>query len=250
MNFNTIDEILEKNKTIAYVIIAFALLPWLGSFFITTYLTGEELPAYLEKATSQLFSPELIIIYLVCSILMSLSLVINTLIIVIGAYYLQYYSLLYLSPAYMLACTIGYIIGKMLPKGPILKLMEEVPDLKAVALNMKESQVSTVGFTKMSPILPFVITNALFGILNFDFKKFFVGSFLGKWPRVLLFTFIGASIKSLRDISNKSYGKEWWVWLVGAVIFCLSLAGLYYTVIKKRRKNPEAIKLDLEEGSE
>lgn len=234
MNINVIEEILEKNKTIAYTIIAFAVLPWLGSSFISFYLAEKELQDFLSNATKDLFSVQLVCIYLICSVLMSLSLVVNTLIIIIGAYYMQYYSLLYLSPAYMLSCTVGYIIGKMLPKRSILDLMDEIPDLRTVAQNMQSSQVSTVGFTKMSPILPFVITNALFGILDFDFKKFFVGSFLGKWPRVLLFTFIGASIKSISEVADKSYNK-WWVYVIGGAIFVLSLAGLYFTVIKKKR---------------
>ncbi len=240
MNINVIEEILEKNKTIAYTIIAFAVLPWLGSFCITTFLTGGDLHPYLENVFRSfntpnpvIFSTEIVLIYLLCTVLMSFSLVINTLIIILGAFYMDYYSLLYLSPAYMLSCTIGYIVGKMLPKSTILALMEEIPDLRTVAQNMQSSQVSTVGFTKMSPILPFVITNALFGILDFDFKKFFVGSFLGKWPRVLLFTFIGASIKSISEVADKSYNK-WWVYAIGGVIFSLSLAGLYFTVIKKK----------------
>lgn len=234
LRLEIIDEILEKNKTIAYTIITFVILPWLGVFCITTYLTGDDLNPYLK--TAELWTLKLAFIYLICTFLMSFSLVINTLIIVMGAHYLGFASLIYLSPAYMLSCAIGYGVGRLLPKGQILKLMDEIPDLKAIAGNMQNSQLSTVGFTKMSPILPFVITNALFGILNFDFKKFMVGSFLGKWPRVLLFTFIGASISNVQDIASKSYGKEWWVWAAGAVIFALSIAGLYFTVIKKKNQ--------------
>lgn len=225
-----IDDILEKNKTIAYTIITFALLPFVGSFCISTYLTGEELPAFLENAKA--FPLQIICIYLICSLFMSFSLVVNTLIIVVGAYYLKFYSLIYLSPAYMLACAIGYGVGKIMPKEAVLKLIEEVPELKTIAENMQNSQVSTVGLTKMSPILPFVVTNALFGILNFNFRKFMIGSFLGKWPRVLLFTFIGTTISSFKELSSKSYGKEWWVWAIGIVIFAISIAGLYFTVVK------------------
>lgn len=236
MKLDLIEEILERNKTIATTIIVFMILPWLGSIVITSYMGGEDLPNYLEQfRNAPAFSFELIMIYLFCSLLMATSTVVNTLIIVIGAYYLKYDSLLYLSPAYMLACTIGYIIGKFLKKDAILKLIDETEGLKEITENMKSSQLSTVGFAKMSPVLPFVITNALFGVLNFSFPKFFIGSFIGKWPRVLLFTFIGVSIKSINEISDKSYGKHLWVYAAGAVIFALSLAGLYFTIIKKKK---------------
>lgn len=237
MDFKLIEEIIEKNQKIATIIIVFAILPWLGSVLISSYLAGEDLPIFLANATTELFSWKLVWIYLFCSFLMSTSLVVNTLIIVIGAYYLKFYSLIYLSPAYMLACTIGYFIGKNINKEAINNLISEVKGLKEITERMQDSQLSTVGLTKMSPVLPFVVTNALFGVLNFNFYKFFIGSFLGKWPRVLLFTFIGTSIKSLQEIYDKKYGDQWWVYAIGVGIFIISFAALYYTLIKKKDTN-------------
>ncbi|MFN8437627.1 MAG: VTT domain-containing protein [Cytophagales bacterium] len=233
MNLKVIEEVLDKNQKIAYTIIAFALLPWLGSFAITSYMAGEELPAYLKAASATLFSWDLVLIYFICAILMSMSLVVNTLIIVIGAFYLGFSSLLYLSPAYMLACTIGYFIGTRFKSDEIDDLLLNVDGLRELTERMKGTQLSTVSFAKMSPILPFVITNGLFGYLKFKFSTFFIGSFLGKWPRVLLFTFIGTSIKSLQQIYDKEFGKEWWVYVAGAALFAISFWGLYKTLNKK-----------------
>ncbi len=225
-----IENLYEKNKTAFTWLVIFSVLPFLTGGLITWLLNNYH--EYLPNFTTS----EWIILYSIVGVCMSVGAVPNTLIAAIGGYFLGFSSLFYLSPAYMVAATFGYFIGRFVDTGNFKATLLEDPKVEQIVNKLQTKELATIIFAKISPVLPFVLMNALFGMLRYNFIKFLIGSWIGKMPRVLLFTYIGTQVKNIMEITSKGFGKELWVYAVSAGLVIASLAGVYFFILKPKSK--------------
>ncbi|MFQ3576157.1 MAG: VTT domain-containing protein [Cytophagales bacterium] len=221
----------EENQKVFYVFLALSFLP---------LLTGTSLAYFIYEhyQTIKTFSTkEWLLVYTFLALAMGLNGVPNNLIAACGGYFLGFSSLLYLSPAYMVACVIGYVLGRNFLNEKVKNDLLKDKSLEKYLEKVQKNEFSTVVLTKVSPVMPFLVTNALFGMLRYKPVNFLMGCFVGKWPRVALFTFIGTTIMEFQSFLDGSYSKQSWVYLVLLALVTISLAGLYFTIIKPAQKN-------------
>lgn len=136
----------------------------------------------------------------------------------------------------MIAAAIGYFIGRYVDTGKFKATLMEDPKVEQIVNKLQTKELATVIFAKISPVLPFVMMNALFGILRYNFIKFMIGSWIGKMPRLLLFTYIGTQVKNIMDITSKGFGKDTWVFGISALLVAFSVAGIYFYILKPKAK--------------
>jgi uncharacterized membrane protein YdjX (TVP38/TMEM64 family) len=90
---------------------------------------------------------------------------------------------------------------------------------------MHQNQPLFIFFTKLSPLLPFALTNALFAISGIRFKNVILGGFFGMIPRTLLAIWLGKEAHQIRQLLNNPDESVWSRVFVAALV-TVSVLGL------------------------
>lgn len=126
---------------------------------------------------------------------------------------------------YLLANVIGYSLGKLLNADFLPLLSAQKPEFR----NQLESRIqrpeSLIFFIRISPVVPFAISNFLFASLKIDLKKVLLYGIPGMLPRTLIAFGTGLLAGSFMDAKNAMNDPVQWIIL--AVLFILSFWGLY-----------------------
>ena len=156
-----------------------------------------------------------------------------------------------LTPPTMLALIFGYFLGwqAVLPLFIInfggilfinlavrwfdhdrfLSFINKNPKAQSILDRILDNELQVIFFAKLSPILPFGLTNLLFALSGAQLKNILLGGFLGMTPRTLLAIWSGYEaheIKALLENPNQSS----WTQIIVIGLIVVSIAGLWYTI--------------------
>ena len=126
---------------------------------------------------------------------------------------------------YLLANVIGYSLGKILNTDFLSLLYLRKPELKSQLENRIQHPNSLIFFIRISPIIPFAISNFLFASLNIDLKKVLLFGVPGMLPRTLMAFTTGLWGSSLLDAKKTMNDPVQWAILV--FLLALSFWGLH-----------------------
>ncbi|GAA0880037.1 hypothetical protein GCM10009119_30070 [Algoriphagus jejuensis] len=162
---------------------------------------------------------------LVLAILLGLALLPTTLCALATGYYLGWLGFPGLFFGYLLANVVGYTLGKALNTDFLALLYQRKPELQQQMENKIQSPLSLIFFIRISPVIPFAISNFLFASLKIDLKKVLLYGIPGMLPRTLIAFGTGLLASSLLDA--KKAMNDPWQWAILAFLFLLSFWGLY-----------------------
>ena len=156
-----------------------------------------------------------------------------------------------LTPPTMLALIFGYFLGwqavlplfvinfggilfinlavRWLDHDHVLAFIHRNPKAQSVLDRILNNELEVIFFAKLSPILPFGLTNLVFALSGAKLKNILLGGFLGMTPRTLLAIWSGheaREIKSLLENPNQSS----WTQIVIAGLIIISIAGLWQVI--------------------
>ncbi len=92
-----------------------------------------------------------------------------------------------------------------------------------------------ISLIRLSPVMPFSVTNVILGAAKVKFLPYLAGSILGLFPRVILVAVAGASLQEL-DLSK---GKDRGLFILGVVSTILMLFFIGKLVKNSLKKNRE-----------
>ncbi len=88
-----------------------------------------------------------------------------------------------------------------------------------------QDQWPLIFFTKLSPVLPFALTNLVFSLAGASLKNMLLGGFLGMIPRTLVAVYAGIQAKAIRQaLTNPNPDVSSQVIVLGLMI--LSVVGI------------------------
>jgi uncharacterized membrane protein YdjX (TVP38/TMEM64 family) len=133
-----------------------------------------------------------------------------------------------------------FYCAKRLASENLLSTIERKPKLQAIhrAL-LTESTWKTlliVTLIRLSPAMPFAVTNFLVSASGISFKIFLIGTILGMLPRTSAVVFVGSSLSEL----NFSQPQELWVFVLGIVATLMTI--IVISVISKKALNNLTVK--------
>lgn len=156
-----------------------------------------------------------------------------------------------LTPPTMLALIFGYFLGwqAVLPMFIInfggilfinllvhwldhdrfLAFLRRNPKAQSVLDRILNNELEVIFFAKLSPILPFGLTNLMFALSGAKLKNILLGGFLGMTPRTILAIWSGheaREIKTLLENPNQSS----WTQLIVIGLIIVSIAGLWQVI--------------------
>ena len=215
------------NKNIFTILYTFflGLMPLLASSTISYWVINHE--EQINNFTLQNW----IIAFILACLTMAFALTPTTFIALLSGYFLGWKALIPLALSYWIASYIGYKIAQRIDGGHFLKIISEKPKVKHILNNLQQDEFNIILLARLSPVLPFAVTNVLFSFANTKLRNFLSAGFLGMLPRTILSVYIGTQAQEIkRLIEHPSEGNISQL-LIFALIFA-SLFGLGFFIKK------------------
>lgn len=165
------------------------------------------------------------------ALLMGFALLPTTLIALASGFYFGWISLPFLILGYSLASILGYGLGKMSNMGLTERLFKKNPKFHAALESRKEKEGSLVFFVRISPVVPFAVSNFLFANLNIKLWKVLVYGIPGMLTRTVLAFAAGVVASSYMEAKQSMNTPLQWG--IGLALLFIGLAGIYSYVRKK-----------------
>jgi uncharacterized membrane protein YdjX (TVP38/TMEM64 family) len=159
------------------------------------------------------------------AILLGLALLPTTLTALATGYFFGWIGFPGLFLGYLLANVIGYTLGKMLNANFLPLLYSHKPEFKQQLESRIGRPKSLIFFIRISPVVPFAISNFLFASLKIDLKKVLLFGIPGMLPRTLIAFGTGLVASSFLDAKKAMNDPVQWIIL--ALLFVVSFWGLY-----------------------
>lgn len=140
------------------------------------------------------------------------------------------------------ASTVMFFIAKRFAAETLQSKISEKPKLKAIHNALLNEHffktLIVICLIRLSPAMPFAVTNLMMSAAGISFKTYLAGTFLGMLPRASAIVFVGASLSEL----NFSEPQESWILILG--IAATIIAVIVVSIISKRALD----RLTIEQG--
>lgn len=115
------------------------------------------------------------------------------------------------------ASTVMYILSKRYASASLRLVIENKPKLRAIQKALLNENVFRTLFIimliRLSPAVPFAVTNFLVSASGISFRIFILGTIIGMLPRASAVVFVGSSLSEL----NFNEPQESWIIILGIV---------------------------------
>lgn len=103
-----------------------------------------------------------------------------------------------------LAAGAAFLIARYGLRDTVTSLARRYPRFRAIDRAIGREGFKFVFLLRLSPLLPFSISNYLYGLTSVNFTQFFIASWLGMLPGTIAYVSAGAAVSALADLeSNK-----------------------------------------------
>lgn len=213
------------------------LLPSLSAFFLTIlpFITSSLLGAWIirnEPFIENFSVGDWAMVCIVCALACALALIPPTLLAFAFGYFLGWWAVGPLILLNLTAIALVYEITKRLDGETLLRYLSQFPRVNALLNRIQKDELSFVFFTKLSPVVPFALTNLVFSLLKIRFANVILGGFLGMIPRTALAVWVGLEAKGLRQLienPNESSVSR----VVVIVLVIVSVIGITRVLVKR-----------------
>ena len=172
-----------------------------------------------------------IIVYIFACFTMAFALTPTTFIALLSGYFLGWNAFIPVAITYWIASFLGYKTAQFIDGGHFLTILSEKPKVKHILENLQKDEFKIIILARLSPVLPFAVTNVLFSFSGTKLRNFLTAGFLGMLPRTILSIWIGTQAKEIRRlIEHPSEGNTSQFLILGLIAG--SALGLGYFVKK------------------
>ena len=204
----------------------FALAPLLVSFFAGIWIIKN------ESQIQNLITTQPLLCCIVCVFTCILALSPPTLLASIWGYFLGWSAIIPLIVINFFGILGIYFLAKSSNSKYLLSFIESNPKAKALLSKLHTKEIQFVFFTKLSPVLPFALTNFIFTSAGLQLKNIILGGLIGMLPRTLLAIWVGLQVKEFRKIIDSPSGDITTNLLIFTLVI-VSILGLF-GLIKKQ----------------
>jgi len=220
--FKRIQLIGKSNPAVALALIWVSLIPSICSLFLVplavSYLSILELIDFTSLFTILVF---------ICSatLLMGLALMPTTLFAALSGFLFGWQAFIWVVVGYTLATLLGYAWGKKLSGNSLEIILQQYPKAKDLLLKKEGKMGELVFFVRLSPVIPFALSNLLFSLIKSGWKKLVVFGTLGMLPRTTLVFFSGTIASNIYGaIQQEGVSGKGWVFIA---LLVLSIWGIW-----------------------
>lgn len=181
--------------------ISFTLLPLFSTSLLSYYLLK------YQSTISDFGVLEWFVLTLILTLGATIALCPPTFLAIVFGYFMSFKAIPYLLIINFGAIFLIYIFYKILDFKWIEVYFEKNEKVKNLLKNIKADELKIIFFAKLSPILPFALTNLTFAISGAKLRNILLGGFGGMLPRTLLAVYTGSQAKEIQTlIKNPNEG--------------------------------------------
>lgn len=152
---------------------------------------------------------------------------------VVFGYFLSYWAVIPVFAINVFAIYLIYVIVQWLPTERWFSFVYENSKAQKMINRVKTNELKVVFFTKLSPVLPFTLTNIALALSGAKLRNILLGGVLGMIPRTLIAVWTGTQAKVIQEaFENPEQGK--WQQQVVILLLVVSVVGLIQTFWKKK----------------
>lgn len=196
------------------------LAPLLTSSFVTYQVLVN------EPVLAQFTGSQWAIITLVCVFTSALALTPPTFLALVFGYFLGWNALLPLFALNMAAILLVNVGVHWLDNDRLRRHLEKNPKVRQVLTQIQKQELRFIFFAKLSPVLPFAVTNLVFALSGAQLRNVLLGGFLGMVPRTALAVWAGSQARELRTLLSQPNSTSWTQWAIAALVV-VSMVGLW-----------------------
>ncbi|CAH0996573.1 hypothetical protein EMA8858_02705 [Emticicia aquatica] len=172
-------------------------------------------------------------ITLICCITSTFAFTPPTLLALIFGYFIGWHAVLPVFMMNMVAIFLVNIITKRFNQDNLRTYLSDNIKVNSILENIRKQELKFIFFTKLSPILPFALTNFVFALSGAKLKNILLGGFLGMIPRTLLAVWTGSQAKEIRRLlENPNEGNLQKILIILLII--ISVGGVIYYILPKK----------------
>lgn len=174
----------KSDKSYFILVVAFAVFPALFSTSLVTFFYS----SFQQLGTNPV---SVVLFYVLTVFTMAFALTPTTFIAVFSGYFFGFWGLLGIMLAYPMAAILGLSFGKKMNKWLIGNEFFTDTTLKLFMEKLAERQFFLFFFCRLSPFLPFAMTNLALSRMRINFFSYISGTMVGMFPRTFLFFLAG-----------------------------------------------------------
>jgi uncharacterized membrane protein YdjX (TVP38/TMEM64 family) len=171
--------------------VGFTLLPLFSTSILSFYLLKYE----SEISNFNIWSWW--IITLILTLGATIALCPPTFLAIVFGYFLGFSAIPYLLIINFGAIFLIFVLYKRLDFKWIESYFEENEKVNSLLKKIKAEELKIIFFAKLSPILPFALTNLSFAVSGAKLRNILIGGFAGMLPRTLLAVYTGSQAKEI-----------------------------------------------------
>lgn len=216
---------LLENKRFVLALSVMALVPLLCSSLVLVWIYQNQW--IFELSGFKLFT----IFTALSSLAIGLALVPSTVIAILAGYFLDLNGILSILISYTLALIIGIFYGRGILRVLKIRPFIEIPGYTKHVRSLSRHQLLFLINLRLSPALPFAMTNLVLASLPLKWSQYITGSIIGMLPRTTLFFLLGMQADQIWTFV-KDPDPQGMLKLIPVALVVVSLIGL--TFILKR----------------
>lgn len=184
-----------------------------------------------EQVVQQFTILQWVLVYVASCFSMAFALTPTTFIALLSGYFLGWNALIPIAISYWIASYLGFKMAKLIDGGRFLSKISEKPKVREILDNLQKDEFKIILLARLSPVLPFAVTNVLFSFSGTKLKNFLTAGFLGMLPRTILSIWLGTQAQEMRKlIEHPSQGSSIQFIIFGLIL--VSMLGLGYFIKK------------------
>lgn len=217
---------MKKNSLYFILLTLLGILPTIISSFIL-YILYEN-SHFLENPSLTITG----IFFFITTFTMALAITPTTFIAIVSGYFFSWMGLTGIIISYIFASVFGLLIGRGLRKFGIAYQPKAGSKFEKLLTNFGDQEFLLIAFARLSPVLPFAMTNVALSSVDLRWKNYITGSIVGMLPRTFLFFWAGKNATDIWGFISKP-SLEGSYEIIPIILVLVSTFGLY-AIIKQK----------------
>jgi uncharacterized membrane protein YdjX (TVP38/TMEM64 family) len=204
------------------------IIPLLATSLLTAWAISNE--ALLAKWDTQTW----LLVTLLLTLTSAIALTPPTFLALVFGYFLGLTAIPYLIFLNLGAIGLVYSFAHFLDAGTTLPyLIKAFPKANKLLQRFHDNQLRLIFFAKLSPVLPFAVTNLFFAIAGAKFKQVLLGGTVGMIPRTVLAVWVGSEARDIQYLLENP-NEDLVTKILMLALILLSTFGLGYFLKDKK----------------
>jgi uncharacterized membrane protein YdjX (TVP38/TMEM64 family) len=142
------------------------------------------------------------------------------------------------SIASTIAAALAFLIARYLARGAVERLARKNPKFAAIDRAIGKEGWKVVALLRLSPLVPFSLSNYLYGLTSVRFAPYLVTSWAAMLPATLLYVYLGAAGRTIGEKTSRSP----WEWaLLGAGLTATAAVTVLLASVARKELAKEAL---------